>query len=415
MINYSEYILEKKLEKLFEAKISLSKSFSNLLMNINSPLSKKILDLQGNEVDVQYNYIDSTEENDTVSFTPERKVQEVIANKEELYKVVNSGKYLTGSKSNQHIYDRLNHERTDTVYQPETGVIGKILGKTIGTNGRTYVLFECTKEGEIGRRTILNIDALESTDDTFDRIWTSHRNKIKIGRVIKAILNASKIQSSDAEIEKFVNQYKSTVNVLKDAFSRFDIVKDTDILHWYSKENYEVRNKGTLANSCMSEVPNEYLNLYSKNTDVCQLVILYSEKGKVQNGKLISDTITGRALLWTCRDGRKFMDRIYTTLDSDVDLFKKFAEKNGWWFKLNQNSGDSFTIVKATELERNPILIVDLQHWNLEKYPYLDSLMYLNSYTGELSNRIPDIEANKYLQNTNGTYNEIEPEDDETW
>jgi len=146
MLSYSDYILEQKLEKLFEAKISFSKSFLSALNSIGTPLSKKIMDLQTKDVDVQYNYIDTTSENDSVDFTPERKAQEILAGKEELYRVINDGRYLTNSEKNQHIYDRLNFERPQTVYQPGTGTIGKILGETVGTTGKIYCLFECTSE-----------------------------------------------------------------------------------------------------------------------------------------------------------------------------------------------------------------------------------------------------------------------------
>ena len=411
MLSYSDYILEQKLEKLFEAKISFSKSFLSALNSIGTPLSKKIMDLQTKDVDVQYNYIDTTSENDSVDFTPERKAQEILAGKEELYRVINDGRYLTNSEKNQHIYDRLNFERPQTVYQPGTGTIGKILGETVGTTGKIYCLFECTSEaGDKGRKTILNKEALESYDSALDKVWSTNRNKIKIGRIIRALVRAVNIETTDAEIEKFVNQYKSTIDVINDAFNRFDVVKSFDILHWYSYENYTFQNKGTLGNSCMADVPDTYLYIYRANPDVCKLVILYDMSGKVEDGKYKSDKIIGRALLWKTRDGYEFMDRIYTANDSDVDLFKKFSERNSWWCKRSQNSGDSFSIEKGSETKSNPTIIVDLQRWD-DEFPYLDSLMYFNNETGELSNRGDSVKANYCLQSTSGGYDEIDSDE----
>jgi len=411
MISYSEYLLEKKLEKLFESNIKFSKGFLGALNSIDTPLSKKIMSLQNNDVDVQYNYIDVTEENDSVSFTPDRKAQEIIAGKEEVYKVVDSGRYLTNSERNQHIYDRLNHERPESVYQPEVGTVGKILGETTGTTGKIYCLFECTSEGDKGKRTIINKEALESYDASFDKVWSTSRNKIKIGRVIRALLRAAGIQSNDAEIEKFVNQYKSTIDIINDAFNKFDVVKAFDIIHWYNYENYTYgTNKGTLGSSCMAEVPDSWLYIYRANPDICNLVILYDESGKIQDGKYKSEKIIGRALLWTTRDGYKFMDRIYTAKDSDIDLFKKFADRNGWWSKRNQNSGSGFSIEKGAEVKSTPTIIVDLQKWD-DEFPYLDSLMYLNNETGEISNDGESIKANYLLQSTSGGYDEIEEDD----
>jgi hypothetical protein len=412
MISYSEYLLEKKLEKLFESNIKFSKGFLGALNSIDTPLSKKIMSLQNNDVDIQYNYIDITDENDSVSFTPDRKAQEIIAGKEELYRVIDSGRYLTNSERNQHIYTRLNHERPESVYQPEVGTVGKVIGETTGTTGKIYCLFECTSEGgDKGKRTIINKEALEAYDASFDKVWITSRNKIKIGRVIRALLRASGVQSNDAEIEKFVNQYKSTIDIINDAFNKFDVVKSFDILHWYNYENYTYgSDKGTLGNSCMADVPDSWLYIYRANPDVCNLVILYDENGKIADGKYKSSKIIGRALLWTTRDGYKFMDRIYTAKDSDIDLFKKFADRNGWWSKRNQNSGSSFMIEKGNESKNNVPIIVDLQKWD-DEFPYLDSLMYFNNGTGELSNDGESIKANYMLQSTGGGYEEIEDED----
>ncbi len=412
MISYSEYLLEKKLEKLFESNIKFSKGFLGALNSIDTPLSKKIMSLQNNDVDIQYNYIDITDENDSVSFTPDRKAQEIIAGKEELYRVIDSGRYLTNSERNQHIYTRLNHERPESVYQPEVGTVGKVIGETTGTTGKIYCLFECTNEGgDKGKRTIINKEALEAYDASFDKVWITSRNKIKIGRVIRALLRASGVQSNDAEIEKFVNQYKSTIDIINDAFNKFDVVKSFDILHWYNYENYTYgSDKGTLGNSCMADVPDSWLYIYRANPDVCNLVILYDENGKIADGKYKSSKIIGRALLWTTRDGYKFMDRIYTAKDSDIDLFKKFADRNGWWSKRNQNSGSSFMIEKGNESKNNVPIIVDLQKWD-DEFPYLDSLMYFNNGTGELSNDGESIKANYMLQSTGGGYEEIEDED----
>ena len=160
----------------------------------------------------------------------------------------------------------------------------------------------------------------------------------------------------------------------------------------------------------MADVPDSWLYIYRSNPDVCSLVILYDDNGRITDGKYKSDKIIGRALLWTTRDSYKFMDRIYTSNDSDVDLFKKYADRNGWWTKRSQNSGNSFTIEKGTETKSNPTIIVDLQKWD-DEFPYLDSLMYFQSGTGELSNDGSSINADYMLQSTSGSYDTISDED----
>ena len=105
------------------------------------------------------------------------------------------------------------------------------------------------------------------------------------------------------------------------------------------------------------------------------------------------------------------MDRIYTTKDNDIDLFKKFAEKNGWWYKKSQNSSSNFSIENGSEV-KNDAIIVDLQKWD-DYFPYLDSLMYFNNNTGELSNKGEAIKATYELQSTSGGYDDVSFDEDD--
>ena len=125
----------------------------------------------------------------------------------------------------------------------------------------------------------------------------------------------------------------------------------------------------------------------------------------------------GRALLWKLDDGEMFMDRIYTINDSDVELFKKFAERNDWWYKRRQDSSNKFIIDKGTDSKTNPILKTKLKNWD-DEYPYVDSLTYFDSETGYISThrefKIGEenfIKANKYLNSTGGSYDYLDDDD----
>ena len=409
MLNYTDFLSESKLYLLLESELKFSKSFHNILRDINSDLSKKIMGLSNKDIDTRYNYIDiSQNENDSVTFIADSKAKEIIGEKDILFKVINGGKYLTGSVRNQKVYDRLNHERTDEVYKPETGVIGKIVDETYGSGTKIYCLFECTEGRDVGKRTILNKEALEEVDMSSKKVWTTNRNPIKIGRLVRALLRSGKITATDKEIEDFVNSYKSSIDILNDAFLKFDIVKGDRIAELYNHSNYS-NMEGTLGNSCMADVDDYYFYIYVENPDVCKLVVLYDDNGSISkvgdNVKYSSDKIKGRALLWTTREGDIFMDRIYTNNDSDVDLFKKFADKNGWWHKKSQNSDRSFYAERGSET-KEPIYVVDLQKWD-DNFPYLDTLCYFNSGTGELSNDNEDISADYILNSTEGYYDEL--------
>lgn len=412
MISYNDFILESKIQLLLESQIGFSSNFSNVLRNIKTPLASEIIKLQNKDIDVQYNYIDISDENDSVTFTPDRKAKEIIGNKEILWKVIEENRYLTNALKNKHIYVSLDFEIPSEVYQPDKDTIGKVLGETVSaTSGKVYCLFECTEGSDTGNKTIINKEALQEVDGSLQKIWTANRNKIKIGRFIRALIRVAKISATDSEIEKFVNQYKSTIDIMNDAFNRFDIVSGEKLVHFYNIENYSNKNNGTLANSCMADVPETYLHIYKSNPDVCKLVILYDDSGKILDNKYTSDKIIGRAILWKTREDDMFMDRIYTNRDSDVDLFKKFAEKNNWWYKSSQQSNYNFNVIKGQENKR-PLYIVDLQKWD-DEFPYLDSLQFFNNSTGELSNSRSEINANCQLDDTNGGYETLYTDDDE--
>ena len=419
MLKFEEFFFNKQLEIMLESELTFSKQFLNTLKQINSPLSNKIMDLSKKDINTRYNYIDISKDNDTVTFIADAKAKEIIGDKEILYKVIQNNRYLTNSERNQHIYDRLGHERperSDNVYQPGIGTVGKIISETIGSSGSVYCLFECTEGSYIGKRTILNKEALDNFDPNISKLWTTNRNPIKIGRLVRALLNSGKIAATDKEVEEFVNSYKASIDILNNAFSQFDIVSGDKIAHFYKIDNY-YSSDGTLGGSCMAEVPEHYFQIYVKNPEVCRLVILYSNDGEIidfeNQKKFVSSKIKGRALLWKTREGDEFLDRVYTNNDNDIDLFHKFSDENGWWYKTRQSSRTDF-MVKKGEHQKEPTYLVDLKVWNLDSFPYLDSLAYFNSDDGILSNNANIINADYLLNDTSGGYDYIgdENEDD---
>jgi hypothetical protein len=411
MYKFKEFLIEKSLESLIlESRISFSKDFFRLLSSIKNPLAKKILKLHGKDVDTTYNYIDITDQNDMVSFTPDRRAQDFIKDKEELYEVVMDNKYLTNHQSNQSVFDRLEHERVENVWQPRIGTLGKIISTTYGSSGKIYVLFQGIGENS-DKKTVLNFVAIKPINEEFVKIWQTSRNNIKVGRIIKALVKGLDTEVSDSEIEKFVNEYKSLMEIMKDAFKKFDIVEGSDIARFYKLENYADQNKGTLANSCMAERPESTFYIYANNPESCKLLVLYADGGEVKDGKYKSNKIVGRSILWTTRSGDKFLDRIYTNNDSDVDLFKKFAQENNWWTKQRQDSSNDFKVERGGEVKPAKF-IVDLQKWD-EEFPYLDSLSFFNPVTGELSNQARAINAKWELLSTSGDYNELWIEDED--
>ena len=226
-------------------------------------------------------------------------------------------------------------------------------------------------------------------------------------------MSAAKIQVTPPQIEQFTNQWKSAWDMLNDAFLKFDVVSGYDIAKWYDETNYE-SDESTLGSSCMRyDYCAEFFGIYTENSDVVKLVILYSDiRGKIKDGKYTAPTIKGRALLWKTNQGDMFMDRIYTNNDSDVELFKQFAEDNGWWCKKVQNSNSNFTAQLGVQTKSGAIYSVDLNYADFEYYPYVDTLSFMRlnqldsrDLSGVLTNDPDIINANYELRDTEGDRN----------
>ncbi len=407
LLKYENWINESLTELILESKLIYSKKFINLLNRMKSnKIASDLLNLYTKDVDrLTQNYIDLTDNKEEVSFTPDRKVQELTKDKPQTWKITDSGRYLTNSPRNDNLFEALGYDKQKHgCWSPDTGTIGLITAETVSrVSGKVYVIFE-----EYGvpnpRVGVINKDAVESTESEDMRLWTTSRNPIRIGRLVRAVLGAAKITFTDKEIEDFTNQYKATYDFAKDILKQFDIVTDDDIAYWYDSNRY-ISGGGTLNNSCMAEVDRGYFDIYVRNSNV-SLVILYSDDGKIEGDKYISNKIKGRAILWDAIiDGTpgKFMDRIYTMHDSDVELFKQFAEKQGFWYKRNQNMNQDESITNGSTTKQSRIKVV-LEDGDFREYPYLDTMSYLNDEDGCLYN-YPKGEG-KELRDTGGGYDE---------
>jgi len=144
----------------------------------------------------------------------------------------------------------------------------------------------------------------------------------------------------------------------------------------------------------MSSVPARYFSIYVSNPDVCNLVIFKSPDD--------NDKIIGRSLLWKLKDGKMFMDRIYTINDSDVELFRQFSRENGWYHKENNTNGGETTAIGPDGESYELDVTVMIKKGEYDNYPYLDTLKYYYPSTGTLST---DNNGDCYeLESTSGSY-----------
>jgi hypothetical protein len=241
---------------------------------------------------------------------------------------------------------------------------------------------------------------IDAKAKTLSEPWKQSRNEIRVGKIVRSLLKLSGETFSDKQIEDFVNKFKATIDSIN-SFDRFETVSGSDILKYYKIDNYADFDEGQLGHSCLNNKPNDIFDMYVMNPNIVKLVILKATD---------SNKIVGRALLWQTNEGL-FMDRIYTSKDSDVALFKMYAGSIDSWSKELQTSSYKyrsdfhyfFQIEKNGKMKKGD-LIVQLDNYGFNKYPYLDTFCYYNRDTGQLCNDRDYIYADILVCNTDGGY-----------
>lgn len=385
---------------LLEANIKFSNEFRDFLMDINDDIAYKLLNnVENKEIKTQINFIEPDLKNSSnIKFYPDSKVK--------------------ASFTVNHLYGQYRDETAlrllKSVDLPNKDVISEYFKNHMKNNSAPnfpvgtivdtlYVVDKLSVSKEFDTNYSHNIILVKKIDDDKyifidDRYLLKDIDKsstkpaeIRIGRAIKQLLKGAGIEKSDADIEKFVNKWKSRIKYEVDKFDFFKLVKGDDIRKWYHEDKYK-KDGGTLNGSCMRYSScQSYFDIYTKNPSHCQMLILIDD----------TDRLTGRALVWKLRDGETFMDRIYSTNDSDVDLFKSYAIKEGWYYKGSQNNEPNETIIAPEGKENISELFVDLDT-DFKYYPYMDTLRYLSKSDGYITN-CHDVSYLK-LDDTEGTY-----------
>jgi hypothetical protein len=196
---------------------------------------------------------------------------------------------------------------------------------------------------------------------------------------------------NDKDVEEFVNNVVAYLKINRaDENSEIEEVKGEDIRFWYHPDNYQTMS-GELGSSCMAKVEAQpYLDIYCKNQDRISLLILKSKEGK----------LIARALLWKLDNDKFFMDRVYAILQSDANIFYKKAKEKGWIYKNGKSS------IKFNGSEYDRELKVSLEYLDFRKYPYLDTLSFLDWRTDKLRSGMPRHPHYYELCDTEGGYDD---------
>ena len=363
---YNEFILESQIYNLIlEGKMVFSSDFTEILDTLSTSGDAEVEDLaslirgyMNIDVAVDSNCIDVSDKQGMISFVPDDKLNE----EDLIYKIKPSADVLSYHSSNPHsLFAELDipgeglinaHPRSLTFnrwkvikkQEPvEYGNLTFYYLQDFDTPSRFVVIYY-----QRGAQALIPIGST-----------SNRKGEVKLGRFINKFLTAIGKTFPAAVIERFVNKYQAEVLLTKDALNNFKVVEGEDIRKWYHEQMYESANGGQLANSCMRYPKcQEFLDIYVENPQVCKLLIFTPNEEK----------LSGRALLWTLENGKKYMDRVYTNKDTYDNLFSKWANENGY----------------SKGIESSSIVKVNTKDYEL--YPYMDTFIYYDAEEGKLSN-----------------------------
>lgn len=395
MLSYNEFIKNKtnhineSFELILESDVSFSENLITILSKVKHPLAKKIMDLYKKDIPVTNNFFDLVKnDNSKVSFIQDRKAQQILSGSKKYVTFIggNSG-WLIHSESNKNIFDILGYKPEGTAFRPNSIQLGEVIGEYKSPkSGKTYqyVKFE---DGE----GVFNIEKLRESEANEIPFQAKGRQEINVGRAMRALLTSAKIEFTTKELEDFVNDFKSSVDLYGGKFKDFELVSGEKIRYWYHENNYG-EGSSTLHSSCMRyEECQDYLDIYVMNPEVCSLLILKKE-----------DKIIARALVWTLKDGKKFMDRVYYVNDSDVNLYREYAKANQIYAKQYNGSSADNSVYDFDGNQTTVHISVNVNHSYYDKYPYMDTLKYFYPDTKTLST--VSSSSAYTLEDTNGGY-----------
>jgi len=382
---YENFLLESVINELIlEANISFNRDFMEVLGDMetgfNDPVSKicevllKIVKSE-RDLNISQNNIGLSNEVDKVTFVPEDKLENATIR-------LLPGTVVNGGGELHTIQKEAKLPEEGMVFiQPENFLENNIMNSwklvktinmaTVPDSKFNYYILYYLQNVDDSTKFITTYKHRDRFTNPFEYILPENTiGKIKIGRYINRLLDLylgddpiERRRYTASDVEKFVNKFIGLMEYKQNALDYFRIITGGEIKHWYLSDNYSGQT-GQLGQSCMRhKICQEFFDIYLDNPNVCQLLIFVD----------MNDKLLGRALLWKLEDGSKFMDRIYTTRDSNIDLFVKWGKENGY--------------TKHYERTSNNNLSVKVEPKDYAQYPFMDTFKYYKPEDGILSNK----------------------------
>ena len=335
--SFSDALLESMLleSMLSESVLYFSPVFREKLQGLDNGIAKNLLELEGTDVDSDVTFIDSLS--------------------------TDLGK-VTFISMNQAI------QKLKVTYPTSVNISDLQQNPNVETNDRLY-------DREY-RLSLLN-------SDRYSGVYSQTRNSIKLGKFVNKVFKGS---FSDAEVEEFVNQFKSASDKYK---LEVKLVSGHEITKWYKSENL-LSKTGSLGQSCMLDV--NYFEMYEQNPEVCQLAIV------LKDGKLVS-----RALVWKVESDNPqittYVDRIYSCKDYYDYILSDWADSN----KFAKWTRSQLEAVIFLGKEIYPQMKVKVKKIKYESYPYLDTFRRYDYVKGYLYNDATGYKRGDILASTMGS------------
>ena len=251
-------------------------------------------------------------------------------------------------------------------------------------NHINYISISNSDKTKISYLTPERLDTILSNGED---VWTSPRRfHIKPGGFISKLFKSV----SAREVEVFSTLFR---NIQSKVDYQFKVVKGNNLLQYYHGSSY-YNGGGSLGVSCMKyDNCQDYLGIYTKNPNIVEMLVAVNSDGR----------LIGRALLWKLGD-KKIMDRIYTINDEDFQFaFKKWADENGYWYKKEQKWNNTL-FFKTRDKVMCEEISIQLDNFDFEYYPYLDTFKFIDFKTGKLYNYLPKGVDVKTLSSAEGGY-----------
>lgn len=232
-------------------------------------------------------------------------------------------------------------------------------------------------------------------------VYVKSRNTIKIGKLVNRLFKGT---LTNSEVEKFVNDFKASSPSQKE---KIQLVTGDDIKFWYDSKNYQLVT-GSLGSSCMAGKDGNFFNLYAQNPDTCNLLIM------TVGDKLVARALVWKLNTIQSLDGEigqnnrpdYFLDRVYSIEDYQVEKMRRFAIDKGWAVR-KWNSGHQYESVlwknKNYEHVSMSIKVKKLDYSNT--YPYMDTFKRYDHFNGLLWNDEKRRKGGHILQSTQGGFN----------